>query len=239
MDLVRAEGNLQFQRALHHVYVITIVNILLENLDQLDFFQEITEIVQSCVGKNPPDLQEKLQSVGMMHEETDQDGNIVLPGYVSQMITTVEKFYRQSNETIRDQRGAIVELLGYKIVQTRYSQAGECANSRRFVDREGKVITIQEMDVAALCHTRRQCEVYECKMRSNKLERDDCHDLTAVAEAARQIGYRANVGVISFDNDKLIRRHLMRLGASPSIKAYGVESIGALRYPPFEENSSV
>lgn len=78
-----------------------------------------------------------------------------------------------------------------------------------------------------------QVEAYECKMRINKLMRDDCTDLIYLANATNQRGYHANVGVISFDTDRLISRKLERLEASPLIKVYGLESIWKLQDSPF------
>jgi hypothetical protein len=138
-----------------------------------------------------------------MHEEFDQDGNVIIP-------THIKNFLRR------------------KLVCKRYNHTGACANSRRFVDNKRREITIQEVDVAALCHTRFQAEAYECKVRSNKLDRDDCNDLKALTEYSQEINYQINVGIISFDNDQLLNRHLLMLEASPHSKANDTRCIAAL-----------
>src|SRR5262249_11262607 len=156
------------------------------------------------------DLQDKLNGIKMIYSRTDKNGEYIIPEYITNLIELIKKFYQQPNEVIEDQRGAIVERLGYEIVCSRYSP-DECANSRRFVDEQGRDITLQEVDGAALSHRYRQVEAYECKMRANKLERDDCDDLEYLANACYERGYHANVGIISFDPDSVVRRKLWRL----------------------------
>lgn len=105
--------------------------------------------------------------------------------------------------------------------------------SKRFVDEQGREITIKEIDVAAICDSRYLAEAYECKVRINKLEHDSCADLNAVFEASEARNYQSNVGVISFDNDRLVRRKLGLLDAPLCIKCYGIESIARLEISPF------
>jgi len=231
MKLVPAEGNLQLQRALGHAYVTTLVDIFVKHFDIL---MVVADVLQTLVQPNPPDLREKLEGIYNTYRDVDKEGNVVIPDHVGKLIETLEKLYRQNDEIITYQRGAIVELLGHKLICPRYGVNDSCSNSRRFVDEQGKDITIQEMDVAALSDSRRQVEAYECKMRSNKLDRDDCEDLKEVVKASKQRGYRANVGVISFDVDKIVRNKLRRLDAPNHIKPYGLESLGKLQNSPFD-----
>jgi hypothetical protein len=230
MKLVRADGNVRLQRALTHTYVRSLVTIFVQHQDILDI---AADILQNCVYKAHPDLQDKLNSIAVMYRRVDMNGEYIVPEHIVKLIELLKKFYQQPNEVIEDQRGAIVERLGYEIVSSRYSQ-DECANSRRFVDEQGKDITLQEVDIAALSHRHQQLEAYECKMRANKLERDDCNDLEYLASAAYERGYRANIGIISFDPDSIVRKKLWRLGASNTIKVYGLESIRKLLRSPFE-----
>lgn len=231
MKLVPAEGNLQLQRALAHAYVTTLVDIFVKHLDTLTV---VADVLQTLVQRDPPELKEKLKGIYDYYRDVDEDGNIVIPQYISKLIETLERLYHQNNEIITVQRGAIVELLGHKLICPRYGVNDSCSNSRRFVDEQGRDITIQEVDVAALSHSRQQAEAYECKMRSNKLERDDCDDLKEVVKASKQHGYRANVGIISFDVDEIVRKKLKRLDAPNYIKHYGLESIWKLQNSPFK-----
>jgi hypothetical protein len=232
MKLVPAEGNLQLQRALAHIYVTTLVDIFVHHLDTL---MVTADVLQTLVIPNPPGLKEKLKGIYDTYRSVDGDGNITVPEHIAKLIETLEKLYHQrNNEIITDQRGAIVELLARRLICPRYTVNDICANSRRFEDEQGREITIQEVDVAALSDVRRHVEAYECKMRSNKLERSDCDDLQALVQASEQRGYRANVGVISFDVDEVVRKKLRRLDAPYYIKPYGLQSIGKLQRTPFD-----
>jgi hypothetical protein len=147
IKLTPAIGNLRLQQALSYTYVKDIVNFLLTHENLLP---DVAEILQTCVQKNPPDLAVKLQSIYTTYAYTDDKGNLVLSGDIAELIQTLENFYRQPKEKIEDQRGAIVELLGRRLVCPRYQNDANCANSQRFVDEQQRTITIQEVDVAAL-----------------------------------------------------------------------------------------
>lgn len=231
MKLVFAEGNVQLQRALAHSYVTTLVDIFVNHLDTL---MVTADVLQTLVSPNPPGLKEKLKGIYDIYRSVDSDGNITIPEHIATLLETLEKlYYQRNNEIITDHRGAIVELLGRKLVCPRYTDHDMCANSRRFVDEQGREITFQEVDFAALSDTRHHVEAYECKMRSNKLERSDCDDLQALVQASEQRGYRANVGIISFDVDEVLRKKLRRLDAPHCIKAYGLQSVELLQKSPF------
>lgn len=165
IKLAPAVGNLELQQALLYTYVKDIVNFLLTREDLLP---DIAEILQTCVQKNPPDLAVKLKAIYTTYAYTDDEGNSVLTHDIAALIQTLENFYRQPQEKIEYQRGAIVELLGRRLVCPRYQDDAHCANSRRFVDEQQRNITIQEVDVAALSDHYKQLEAYECKMRVNK-----------------------------------------------------------------------
>lgn len=125
MKLVDANGNLQLQRALDHAYVKTIAEFLYEHLDQKDLLEEVTEILQSCVRKNQPELQEKLQGILEAHEDYDENGNPIVANYISQVVNILKSLYQRSDEIITDYRGAIVELLSYKLISHRYTNLGQ------------------------------------------------------------------------------------------------------------------
>lgn len=231
MKLVAAEGNIELQRALAHVYVTTLVDIFVNHLDTL---MVTADILQTLVHRNPPGLKEKLKGIYNTYRSVDGDGNITVPQHIAKLIETLERlYYQRNNDIITVQRGAIVELLGHKLVCPRYGVNDFCANSRRFEDEQGSTITIQEVDVAALSDARGHVEAYECKMRSNKLDRSDCDDLKALVQASEQEGYNANVGVISFDVDEVVRKKLKLLDAPNYIKSYGLQSVGKLQQSPF------
>jgi hypothetical protein len=230
IKMAPAVGNLKLQQALSYTYVKDIVNFLLTREDLLP---DIAEILQICVKKNPPDLAVKLKSIYTTYAYTDDKGNSVLSGDIAELIQTLENFYRQSQEKIEYQRGAILELLGRRLVCPRYQDDTNCANSQRFVDEQQQNITIQEVDVAALSDYHKQLEAYECKMRVNKLEVHDCNDLAYLANEAFKCDYWANIGIISFDPSPMIQRKLKQLHADPRIRSYGIDRLMTLRDSPF------
>jgi hypothetical protein len=238
MKLVRAEGNVRMQQALAHSYVRTIVDILLQHRDTLGF---VAEVLQTFTRPDESGLARMLAGIRTAYSQLDAEGNTVIPIYIASLTETLEKLYRQNIEKIGDQRGAIVELFVRKLVCPRYDNDQQCANSRRFEDDRGRLITTQEVDVAALSHDRRHIEGYECKLKATGLTSDDCIDLAFLLKSAQEAGYRANVGVVSFDSDRTVKRRLRHLQAViehlasvRSIKAYGLESVELLRNDPFE-----
>ncbi len=135
-------------------------------------------------------------------------------------------------QKVKYQRGAILELLAKELVCPRYGSDEICLGNQIFVE-QGKAITIKQVDVAALSNRRRRVEGYACKLKVNGLESSDCTDLAYLANAATERDYNAHVGIISFDNDRLVRIRLDHLEASNSIHIYGLESIERLRNDPF------
>lgn len=237
MKLAWATGNVDMQNALSHSYVRTIVNILQEHRDTIAF---VAEVLQTYQQPKQAGLTEALIGIRTSFSRVDTEGNTVIPIYITNLTETLEKLYQQNFEKIRDQRGAIVELFGYRLVCHRYNDNQECSNSRRFEDDRGHRITLQEVDVAALSHNRRHVEGYECKLKAEGLTSDDCIDLAYLIKEAQEINYSANVGVISFDIDRLVRRRLYKLQSViqhlptvQSIKIYGLESLEKLRSTPF------
>jgi len=230
IKLAPAVGSVKLQQALAHTYVKDIVNFLLTREDLLS---DVAEILQVCVQKNPPDLAEKLRLIYTTYAYTDSNGHSVLSGDIAGLIQTLENFYRQPQEKIEYQRGAVLELLGRSLVCPRYHAGAICANSQRFVDEQQQNITIQEVDVAAVSDLYKQLEAYECKIRVNKLEAHDCNDLAYLAKEASKSNYEANVGIVSLDPTPMIRRRLKQLNADPCIKPYGIDRLMSLRDSPF------
>ncbi len=78
------------------------------------------------------------------------------------------------------------------------------------------------------------------KLKARGLTSDDCIDLAYLIKAAQENDYLANVGVISFDSDNIVKRQLkhlqptfMHLPSAKGIKVYGLESIETLQNSPF------
>lgn len=91
----------------------------------------------------------------------------------------------------------------------------------------------EQVDVAALSQNKLQVEGYECKLKASGIESSDCTSLVHLAEVAQEEGYRTNVGFVTFDDDKPIRRKIAHLHPSPTLKAYGLDNLWLLRNNPF------
>jgi hypothetical protein len=232
MKLIPAEGNQQQQRALKNSYACNVALILAEHIEEVpDLLQVVSEILQKYTGNKHEEVFTKLNSVRTLYEK-EPSGEA--PDYIIQLVNSLEHIYHSSAEQINCLRGAIVELLGRDLICPRYRSDGECANSRRFVNRYNEEVTIQEVDVAAISHVHFQLEGYECKMKSTYIMHDDCVDLAYLAKKSEEESYQAHVGIISLDPDKMVERRLNRLGTQKCIQGYGIESIKELKHSPFD-----
>jgi hypothetical protein len=225
------------QQALSHSNVRTIVDILLQHREVLS---SVADILQRFVRPAEPGLPRALAGMRALYSRLDEEENSVVPEYITILIETLERMYHQNFEKIKDQRGAVVELFGRKLVCPRYDNKEDCFNGGKLKDDQGQFITIQEVDVAALSDQRRQVEGYECKLKADGLESDDCTDLAHLIKAAQENGYRANAGIVSFDIDNRVRRKLDQIRSAlqhlptvNNIEVYGLNSIETLQKPPF------
>jgi hypothetical protein len=116
-------------------------------------------------------------------------------------------------------------------VSPRY-KADECHNDYRFEDNRGKYVT-EQVDVAALSHEKRQVEGYECKQKAAGIDSPDCTSLVYLTQVAQEEGYRTNVGFVTFDDERLIRRKVARLHSSKVLRAYGLDNLKLLQNSPF------
>ncbi len=238
MRLVWAQGNVRMQQALSHTYVRSIVDILLQHREVLEI---VSEVLQRFQYPQEPGLATKLASIRVTYSQTDVDGNTIIPTHIVNLLETLDGLYQQNKERIQYQRGAVVELLGRKLVCSRYITNQECSNGGHFRDDQGRHITEQEVDVAALSQERQHAEGYECKLKARELESHDCIDLAYLLDAAQGSGYSVNIGVISFDSDKMVNRRLrhlqptfQHLPSASNIRVYGLESIWSLQDSPFQ-----
>lgn len=85
-------------------------------------------------------------------------------------------------------------------------------------------------------------EGYECKLKAKSLASEDCIDFAYLVIGARESGYHINVGIVSFDSDRLVLRELNAIRALilhlpedvlKSIRVYGIDSIEKLQSSPF------
>lgn len=229
MKLIPASGSPRIQRALAHRYVHTIASILLHNYELLP---PVSFLLRKYDRRTPTGLDEDLKSLCINQSTITDSGAVIIPPTVIELVQVLSSFYWQSDEDIRYQRGAILEVLVYKLVSPRY-QSDECLGNQRFMDEHGRPITDQ-IDVAALSHSHRQLEGYECKLKVDGIESSDCTNLACLATASIERDYFFNVGMVSFDHQTYMRRKLQRLHPDPAIKLYGLDDITKLAHISFE-----
>jgi len=226
MKLVPAGGSPQMQRALMHRHVHTIAQILFQYPEHPELLRTVASMLQTYERHAQAGLEADLENL-RVNQSRPGNAGLAPPSHVVELIQTLRNLYQQRDEDIQYQRGAILEILIYKLVNPRYSP-GECQNDHRFVDEQGRDITDQ-VDVAALSHAKKQAEGYECKLKVAGIESSDCTSLANLADVAQQEGYRANVGFVTFDDEKRMKRTITRLHSSPALKAYGLDNLELLR----------
>ncbi len=228
MRLIDAGGDGRMGRALANPYVRTIVEILVANPY---LFALVADILQSYTRKAEAGLESELENV-KTSQRRSVAAELVVPEHISRLVVAIHNVYQQNDEEIRFLRGAIVELLTFKLISPRY-RPGECLSNQRFMDGNGRAITDQ-VDVAVLARSIYQLEGYECKIKVVGIDSPDCTNLSHLAEVAQVWDYRAHVGIVTFDDIKTMKYRLQRLNPVPSIHLYGLENLFTLQYTPFQ-----
>jgi hypothetical protein len=228
MRLIDAGGDGRMGRALANPYVGTIVEILVDNPR---LFALVADILQSYTHRAEAGLESELENV-KINQRRSVAAELVVPEHISRLIEAIHNLYQQNDEEIRFLRGAIVELLTFKLVSPRY-RPGECLSNHRFQDGNGRTFTDQ-IDVAVLARSISQLEGYECKIKVVGIGSPDCTNLSHLAEVAQMWDYRAHVGIVTFDNVKTMEYRLQRFNPAPSIHLYGLENLFTLQYTPFQ-----
>ena len=169
---------LSYAKGIDAPYVQTIVGILLQYPDLLEI---VAELLQTYERRAQVGLEEYLDALRINQQRPDRKGQIT-SGHVIELIQTLRNLYQLPDEDIVYHRGAIVEVLVFKLMSHRYN-SGECVSNHRFVDEHGRVITDQ-VDVAALSRARMEIEGYECKLKANGIESSDCTNLARLVTVA-------------------------------------------------------
>jgi len=234
MKLKAAQGSQEMQDALRHPHVRKIVNILLQIIEtDKNLFKFVAIFLKRYNQRLQPKFMESLAAIRTYSKlYLNENGQLVPPMYVEELIQTLESLYQQHEKVVGFQRGAIVELLATELVCPRYKR-GECSDNQSFHDEQSPYRSSQ-VDVAVLSRSQQKIEGYTCKMQANKIESADCTNLTALADMAERRGYRVHVGVVSFDNTRLIKSKIEELPLTRHIDAYGADNFLKLRESPFK-----
>ncbi len=159
----------------------------------------------------------------------DEEGLFTVPDYVEKLIDMLYALYQHDERTIGFFRGAIVEQLTFQLVSLR-CPSNECFSNYRFLDRHHREVTGQ-IDVAVLA-ANSVVEGYECKIKASGIASEDCDNLKSLVKAAHDEEYAVHVGVVSFENDRLVKEKLEYYFAPSYIEIYGLDNIQYLRDEP-------
>lgn len=232
MILIPALGSEEMQAALKDEHVRKIVNILLSVIEQ-DIFKIVALLLKQNSERATPGFSIKLQALRRHGQNrSNAEGLFVSPLFIEELVQAIEALYEQDTKKVGYLRGAIVELLAYKLIYPR-CENGECFGNYRFVDRSSRYSSDQ-VDVAILSENRKQIEGYGCKIKSTGIMSVDCTNLTALAAKAQELDYQVNVGLICFDNSNIIMQRIKSFPLDRAINAYGLDNILMLQETPFQ-----
>lgn len=233
MKLISAPGSKDMQRALVSPLVQDIVEGMLEVKDK-PIFHLVARFLREFDQNANPSFARKLSALQVNQAgRPDIQGKTTFSPTFVKMITSIEALYDQKQTEVKYQRGAIVELLASKLIQSR-CQADECYSNYLFAD--GRYSS-EQIDVIVYSPQREECEAYTCKMNPHALESADCTNLTTLAEKLDVYAYDTHIGAICFDLSVLIERKIREkmdgLGIARIPKAYGLDNLLELEKDPF------
>jgi len=230
MHLIPAPGSPEMQAALSHSNVRTIVDILLQIIDQ-DYFKVVALFLRNNDQDTSPSLSQKLQALRNQYKpRPNAEGRFAVPPYIDELVSTLEILYSQDQIRVSFQRGAIVELLASELVCSRCN-SGECVGNHIFVD--GRYRSSQ-VDVAVFSKSKQQIEGYTCKTKPEWVESADCTNLIALASKAQELDFDTHIGVICFDHSRAIDQRIKKFPLRMPIQAYGINNIQVLTKSPIK-----
>lgn len=239
MRLIPAPGSSEMQLASSRPYIRKIVEILLLiiDVDQIAF-KAVALLLKNNVQRTSPGFSEKLHALRTYGQRRpDARGRFIISPYIDELVEALMIMYGQHQKQLNYERGAIVELLASELVCSRCN-SGECKNNYRFID--GRY-TSDQIDIAVLATSRQQIEGYACKIKPIGFMSEDCTNLTALASKAHELDYEVHIGVICFDNSRVIFQRvedkLSDIVSTTAIYAYGLDNIQELKINPFRIES--
>ncbi|HEU5231094.1 MAG TPA: hypothetical protein VFU49_24950 [Ktedonobacteraceae bacterium] len=220
------------QDALANRHVRMLVDILLRFVAN-DFFILVAQFLKKHKQSTSTDFLKDLQALkSYSHRLLDEQGQLIHISQSDEICKALEGLYNGTQIAVNFRRGAIVELLAYRLVHSR-CQDNECRSNHRFISQSNRYQSDQ-VDVAVLAEKELSIEGYSCKLKSIGIMSEDCTNLSALSKIASELGYSVRVGVICFDNSNIIRQRLRRFPATEMIMPYGFDNLFRLAMSPFE-----
>ncbi|HEY4034752.1 MAG TPA: hypothetical protein VGL94_12385 [Ktedonobacteraceae bacterium] len=242
MRLIDAPGGPEIQAALKNEHVQKIVDILLQvRVIDKDFFEDIADFLQKCDGEMPAKKVAKklrvLREYGF--KSIDINGQRVLSSPSSnELFLALESLYNAEKGIINYRRGAIVELLTYKLVtavrkkieplslqdKDAFSHLidgvktptnrcnSRCQDdecwSNQCLDNQSGRYRSKQVDVIVLLEKKYQIEGYSCKINIHSIKPIELIDIFYLSKEAKKLNYATHVGVVSFDHSSIIWQRL-------------------------------
>jgi hypothetical protein len=218
----------------------------LQNLEnEKDLFILVASFLRKHEYSTSPDFSRELQALLLnKSRKIDATGSYKIPPYIDELFNALTAIYDASPIVVNYRRGAIVELLSYRLVLPR-CQLDECRSNYRFLypSRRHPYDKSDQVDVAVLSKTKNQIEGYCCKMQGRIIKFEDCTNLRQLVCYGEEDGYTVHVGVVCFDSTKNIERRLKNLSSEGQnllfdelIRPYGLDNFASLRRSPFFEH---
>lgn len=231
MRLRPALGSAKMISALSNQYVLEIVSILQQTIDQ-EFFRDVAFFLRKYTSSTQKFFDIALNDLSTP-DFPDADASFAPPDQAARIVNALRILYGYDDDTLRFLRGAIVEKLTFQLISHRCLN-GECFSNHYFEDMHGRRVTGQ-IDVAVYsCDSEVKCfvEGYECKMSPEGLQSEDCDNLRALTRAALEEECYVYTGVVSFKSDQYVYRRLQHLDAPSYIEVYGLDSLVELKDTP-------
>jgi len=205
MKLMPAPGSSELREAHASPYIHKIASFLYQYLDaDPDFFSDVALFLRNQkrqVTKNlSVSFTQKLKELCERQNYPHTDGSFTSSSTGDELKQVIAEMYEQDQEKLDFQRGAILELLTFKLVNS-HCTLGDCKINHKLVDNDPFIHT-RQIDVAALSMRDRQIEGYSCKVspvnpnKSYGLKREDCANLMAIADHGLVKSFSTHLGVV-------------------------------------------
>ncbi|MEO8954711.1 MAG: hypothetical protein ABI465_09080, partial [Ktedonobacteraceae bacterium] len=133
MRLKSASGGPEMTKALLNRYVLGIVAILQQVLDQ-EFFRDVALFLNTYNRRSQEHFANALGDLRLSFQPfPDEEGLFTVPPFIDELIHILEALYQYDDKTVGFLRGAIVERLIFQLISQRYL-SDECVSNYRFLD---------------------------------------------------------------------------------------------------------
>lgn len=153
---------------------------------------------------------------------------------IQAIITVLTEFYAYAHKhkDLDKKRGRLVELFAYAFIREFY-EPEECLMNCHALSRAipRKRLNHTELDLCAWSESNLSGEAYECKVQPYGLESSDFTNIITLADECHSYATAFQIGVVSFEARREVKKRLRHLAADPRIVPFGWDTIADLRIP--------